>query len=367
MNNLSLFKNKENLQLLWEVLLDELHIQSQNTKLISNIYTIFESNINPFQNRANQQMSIIDLNKQFLQQVVLAVNRLFPNLKQEPNIKRITITDEEVAEPYKIEDIHAVRQTDFEKALEKQKIELENYMSPPKPRELNFSDRKVEEGKITAMDSLLADKMAERNLDMENIQATNYNTSAINPDQWLSSKETSVKNEKLGKEPNLSGSNHGRLKYINMDNDVVTLNNSTQKKVTWDLEDPINKTREETASIFQKLKTTTTVKPEQMIERTADSEQIDQKKYIEQPSMSLPKPESLPTLSINQSQTQSNIVLQQPPIIPNAEFIKQLNTMNDKIDQLYTMIFSLQELLRNNTESEKKIETQDDSELETRD
>ena len=60
----------------------------------------------------------MELNKNFLSQVVLAVNRLFPNIKQEQNIKRITISDEEIAEPYKIEDIQASRQIKFEKEVD---------------------------------------------------------------------------------------------------------------------------------------------------------------------------------------------------------------------------------------------------------
>ena len=104
MSNLSQFTNKDNIKMLWEVLLDELNINKNNTKLIGNIRTVFESNINPFSSRANPKLHIMELNKLFLSQVVLAVNRLFPSLKQDQRIQRITISDEEVSdfkEPYK--------------------------------------------------------------------------------------------------------------------------------------------------------------------------------------------------------------------------------------------------------------------------
>ena len=152
MSNLSQFTNKQNIKLLWEVLLDELHINTTNTKLVSNVRTVFESNVKPFTARTNPNTNIMDLNKQFLSQVVLAVNRLFPQFKQEQNIKRITIFDEEVSdfkEPYKIEDIHSLRQNDFEKEFEKKRMELENYMTPQKPKELDFSDINSD-GKIKA-------------------------------------------------------------------------------------------------------------------------------------------------------------------------------------------------------------------------
>ena len=138
--NISQFNNKQNFALLWEVLLDELNINMSNTSLLKNIKTVFESNIQPFMSKANPRSNIIELNKLFLSQVVIAVNKLFPNLKQEQNIKKIKISDDEYLEPYKIEDIQASRQNHFEKEVELKRLEMENYMAPQKPKELDFSD-----------------------------------------------------------------------------------------------------------------------------------------------------------------------------------------------------------------------------------
>jgi hypothetical protein len=234
MSSLSQFTNKENLKLLWDVLLDELNVNISNKTLVNNIRTVFESNINPFSLRANPKTNIMELNKQFLSQLVLAVNRLFPNFttfneakqKQDQNIKRITIFPEEenLSEPYKIEDIHASRQSDFEKELERKKMEMENYMTPQKPRELDFSDRNSD-SKIKAMDSLVADKMAQRNSEIEQFQNSNYN-STIDPDKWLTPKETSVKNDKTQiEQKNVTKNNqNSRLKHISIDsNNNITL------------------------------------------------------------------------------------------------------------------------------------------------
>ena len=83
MNNFSnlreQFTNKENLNLLWNVLLDEFNINNSNKKLINNIKIVFESNINPFILKANPRSNIMELNKLFLSQVVLAVNKLLSN------------------------------------------------------------------------------------------------------------------------------------------------------------------------------------------------------------------------------------------------------------------------------------------------
>ena len=342
MSNLSQFTNKQNINLLWDVLLDELCINSNNKSLISNIRTVFESNIKPFTSRSNPKTPIMELNKQFLSQVVLAVNRLFPNLtnlqKQEQNIKRITITNDEAAEPYKIEDIQSSRQSEFEKEVERKRMELENYMTPQKPKELDFTYGNLD-GKITAMDSLLADKLAQRNLDIEQLHNGNYNQT-IDPEKWLTSKETSVKNEK-----NVPLSNqpiNNRLKHINIDGDNISLNqdlnnNKNQKKVSFsDFSD-----ENSSVNIFQKLK------KQQPLEEIINTD-IEQKQYIEQKSQPLPE--------IKQEQINRGIIVQNPsisPIIPKNEMIKQLNDMNTKIDNLYEMVFkltnSIQELISDKT------------------
>jgi hypothetical protein len=337
MSVLSQFTNKQNLNLLWDVLLDELHINTSNTKLIRNIRSVFESNIKPFTARINHKSNIMDLNKQFLSQVVLAVNRLFPNFtnsnelnqKQEQHIKRITITDEEVLEPYKIEDIHASRQSEFEKDVEKKRLELENFMSPQKPKELDFSDRNSD-SKIKAMDSLIAEKMAQRNFELETLQKNNF-TASIDPDKWLTPKETSVKNEKNTPIIASQQKNNSKLKHISFDNDNnITLSVSENeqiptnfiKKVTWnDLE-----TQKEPINIFSKLKKQTSLEPFQ------DNE----KQYVEQKSMPLPQVNQ----EIIRNETSISISSNEP-VIPKTELVKQLNEMNQKIDNLYELVFNL--------------------------
>lgn len=333
MSNIQQFKNKENLKLLWDVLLDELNINSSNKSLVTNIRTVFESNINPFIARANPKYNIMELNKQFLSQVVLAVNRLFPNIKQEQNIKRITISDEEVLEPYKIEDIHASRQNDFEKEVERKRMEMENYMTPQKPRELDFSDKNLD-GKIKAMDSLVADKMDQRNMEIEQFQNSNYNTS-IDPEKWLKATETSVKNEKtvIDQKPIIKNNQNPRLKHISIDsnnNITLSINEIDQKikKVSWD----DSSDKESTINIFNKLKKQPVIEVNQ-----SDNIDTNEKQYIEQKSMPLPE--------VKQEEIIRNqITLPKPnnePIIPKTEIIKKLNEMNTKIDNLYEMIFKL--------------------------
>ena len=308
------FINPDNLDILWEVLLDELNINIENKSLLSNIRLVFESNLKLFTAKSNPNTNIINLNKQFLSQLLVAVNKLFPSLKNESNIKRINITNEEILEPYKIEDIQSARKSDFEKELELKKMELENYMSPVKPKELDFSFKNLDD-KIPSggMDSLLADKLAERNFDIDNIQHTNYNTSNINPEKWLKAKETSISSEKIEQRQ------FEQMANINKNSKKVSWNENVESYLNSNISLKIEETS--AIDIFQKLK----------------KNNLDESKYETQSSNPLPKQEEvLKNETISKPQINQNV-----PLIPNTEIIKQLNEMNKKIDNLFEMISKL--------------------------
>lgn len=364
MNFISLreqFTNRENLNLLWNVLLDEFNINSSNKNLINNIKIVFESNINPFISRANPKSNIMELNKLFLSQLVLAVNKLFPNFTSfnevNQNIKRITISDEDILnEPYKIEDIHASRQSEFDKTVQQKRIDMENYMTPQKPKELDFSD-KTTDVKITAMDSVIAEKMAQRNLEIEQLQNGNFNTSSsINIENWLTPKETSVKNDKtmFDKKSINKNNENNRLKHISIDNNNITLLEPEQKtqnlikKVSWD---DLTEQKEPALNIFNKLKKQPIIETNQDEGLNMNNDQ----KYVEQKSMPLP--------DIKQEEiirNQSTLIRpNNEPILPKTEIIKQLNEMNKKIDNLHEIVLKLMGLIEknNNVEITETIES----------
>ena len=323
MSNLSQFTNKQNLKLLWDVLLDEININASNKTLISNIKTIFESNIHPFTSRTNPNLNIMELNKQFLSQVVLAVNRLFPNLQKEQNIQKITIFPEieDNLDPYKIEDIQSLRQNEFEKEVEKKKIELDTYMTPNKPKELDFSNKNLD-GKIKSMDSLIAEKLEQRNLEIEYLQNNNYNTTIIDSENWLTPKETSVKNENI---------NFFKKNINNTNNINLTINELEQnkiKKVSFEKE-------ETTINVFSKLKKQT-------------SNINLNNSYDEQQSLPLPLPLIEEKQITEEKQINNFNKADKDPILPKAEIINQLNDMNIKIDKLYEIVSKLTNLIQDN-------------------
>lgn len=212
-SNISKFLNKQNLKLLLDVLLDELRIDTNNKTVVTNIRTVFESNINPFTSNANKtpHLLLVDLNKQFLSQVVIAVNRLFPNLKKEQEFKRINITSEEVLEPYKVEDIHSARQDNFEKQVLRKRLEFEKSINLNKPPELDFSE-KMDDGKIKEMDNLIAETIARRKFDIEQIQPK---TTSDDSENWR--QRDPLQRDPLQRDP---------LQQINK-------NNIQKKKVSW--------------------------------------------------------------------------------------------------------------------------------------
>jgi len=216
MNHLQQFKTNKNIKMLWEVLLDELNINPQNTAVVTNIYSVFESNINPFLAKANPNSGLMNLNKIFLTQIVAAVNRLFPNINQQQPVKLINISDEIVSnEPYKVEDIHNARQTEFETQVNQRRNDFESLVMVQKPKELDFSD-KAENSKIKEMEALIAETIAKRNFDIEQIN-TNMNTNANtgqSTDEWLKPNNTSLRTEKQ-QQQQVNDINQRKHKYVN--------------------------------------------------------------------------------------------------------------------------------------------------------
>ena len=227
MNNLQQFKTIKNVNMLWEVLLDELKINQQNTSLVSNVRSVFENNISLFLSKANPNSGLMNLNKIFLSQIVTAVNRLFPNInQQQQSTKLINISDEIINEPYKVEDIHSARQSEFESQVNQRRSEFENLAIHKKPKELDFSD-KAEISKIKEMEALIAETIAKRNFEIDQINTNmnanlksnsnsnpNSNSNSVSSDEWLKPNNTSVRADK--QQPIVSDMNQRKHKYVNV-------------------------------------------------------------------------------------------------------------------------------------------------------
>uniref|UniRef100_A0A6C0ISG7 Uncharacterized protein n=1 Tax=viral metagenome TaxID=1070528 RepID=A0A6C0ISG7_9ZZZZ len=335
MSTLENLISETNKQLLWEVLIDELKIASISQQTLSNIRIVFDKNLTIFRNKSNPSDQLIHLNKQFLKIMVIAVNKLFPNLKQERRIKKINISDEQLVTIdtninanilYKAEDIQQSRQAQLENLYNQKKDDFEQYTQVNKPKNLDFSDH-ISEEKITSMDNLLANAMAQRNADLQTIDNTYFNSqnNTTNVNNWLQSEETSNRLKQENSNSNLN--NNMKLKHINID----SFNNDTnnKKKVSW-----INELESEnTINIFSKLK-----KVEPAIEEK-------QSVYETQTSIPLPivQPNTSNTINNTNIITNTNDNVKPTPILTNSQIVKQLNDMNSKLDKLFALIETLVE------------------------
>lgn len=290
-NNVEQFNNNVNISLLWDVLLDEfINVKdsisiTDNTRLsiIENIRVIFNTNINMFVSKINPNLSIIELNKQFLRQVSLAINELIPNLRSHTNtnIKKIVIAEDDVQIPYKIEDIHEVRKTEFQRTVEKKKLEFDALLNPPPPKNIQLADNI--NNSFPSIDLLMAEKMKER-------------------EQYSSVSNSSVE-------------------HIIPD-----------KKVTWT----------DDTTFFNKLKKMNTSSNSSLLPSNAiyPNNDKDYTKYIEQPSISLNQIQPLNPI-INTIQTPSETIMSSIPVLSNSELLKQFKIINEKIDNLYQLFHSI--------------------------
>jgi hypothetical protein len=315
-NNLQQFKTNKNINMLWEVLLDELNINPQNTAIVTNIRSVFESNVNPFLARANPNSGLMNLNKIFLTQIVAAVNRLFPNInQQQQSVKLINISDEIVnTEPYKVEDIHNARQTEFETQVNQRRNDFESLVAVNKPKELDFSD-KAENSKIKEMEALIAETIAKRNFDIEQINTnmnTNQNTST---GEWLKPNNTSLRSEK--QQPQQENvTSQRKQKYVNVNvNDLekepalIGQLSSPSKKVSFNESNNVTMTIEE---------------------------------YMEPEAQEVI---NIPTNIFNKLKKVPEPVAK---IISEPNIQAQINDMNKKIDTLFTMMAELSRNLNQN-------------------
>ena len=286
MNNLQQFTSKKNIDMLWEVLLDELNVNLDNKVIMTNVKTVFESNINLFISKANPSSGLMNLNKLFLSQIITAVNRLFPNLKQDQDqqqMKLINISDEIMNdEPYKVEDIHSARQTDFEKQVNQRRSDFDNLVNIKKPKELDFSD-KTDNSKIVEMEALIAETVAKRKFDIDQIQTnlntnTYTNTNTNNSEEWLTSNETSLRSDKQQQNDNSNDLNQRKHKYVNINSLPKKVSFNEGNNITMNIEEfsdelPLQSTTNIPTNIFNKLKKIPLLTQEQTQDQTQSQDQ----------------------------------------------------------------------------------------------
>jgi len=305
MNIKDTFTHPTNIEMLWEILLDELHLTHSNPLFVSNTKHIFESIIPHFTNQLqdSNRTSIMEINKQFLAIVLQTVNTELTS----KNMKRIIITNEEYpTDAYKVEDIQTERKNALDKEVEKKRLELESYMNPPeKTRVIDFTD-KFEENTVL-IDTLLAEKIAERNTDIPTLNPIPANK-----------KKVSFENG-----PDIS---------LNLSGEDVLVTTNFQETF-------LNKLKP-----FKK-------------EFYTDTNTNANEKFAIQESMPLPVVTPIASLAkdvIPISIKESNA------IVPNQELVQQINSIHQKIDVLFEMVTKLTEQMYSKKQVKSETEDEDD-------
>ena len=253
--SINYFLEQENLQMLWEVLIDEPLIKQYcNSEVkMKELVRIFESNIKDFfMIEKNNCSNLIELNKKYVLLIINYVVKTTNTTNINSNIqssstpataataasaaatsqyRKIKIHPEEtIKQSITFEDIQNDRMTLFEKELNKKQEEFTNSMALPVPPVPNFSD--ALDQPISEIELEIKRIQEQRNYDIEIINNTNKNSNTSVGENWLKPQETSIKNEKLVKLANINTNNH------------------PNKHITWEDEEIQN----EANNIFGKLK-----------------------------------------------------------------------------------------------------------------
>ena len=193
------FLSQNNVEMLWEVLMDEDILKNKSADVVNQINQIFHKNIRPFYESERKNTNhLMELNKRFISLMINFVNKKYSSPSPSPIQTNIQNNNNNNNKPQFVthEDIQANRMNEFESQYNLKQQEFKNAMSLPVPEVPKFSD-KIDEP-LGQMDVILKRTMAQRNYDIEQLNKNNPNN--LTPSQienFLKPKETSIKNEKL--------------------------------------------------------------------------------------------------------------------------------------------------------------------------
>jgi hypothetical protein len=242
------FLSDTNVQMLWEVLIDEESIMKDKRTQETFVKTLPE-----FYERekSKPQTTLIGLNKQFIS-LMLNVLRQSPAqqvARTIPPAKKISITQEELQND---------RASHFEQELNKKQQEFTSAMAVPVPTTPVFTDN-TKDVPLTEMNMIIQRTIAERNLELDKFYKSANKGDAEN---WLKSAPTSIKEEKAVEKANVMKTIKIEKNDLNISLPTEVLNepSSFSKQISWgdnttiELNEP--KQIQTNDSIFSKLKKT---------------------------------------------------------------------------------------------------------------
>jgi len=281
MSNVSEFIKPDNVEILWEVILDENVIHTNDPNQITSIKNYFNNQLITYYEGEKMNptaFNLFQLNKNF-------ISTFITNIHTQQNQKNQQKPPLTLKKPDLVtsEDIHTDRKNKFDNDLAVRVNEFQNAMALPIPEAPRFSDKL--DKPINEMEALIAQTLAQRNFEIEQIHKGTNKTDA---EKWLKGEITSIKSSK-NVQQHQKINNGPEINYIqigeNMDsnnitNDIITLPNniyspsnanynstSTLKKtISWatnnnDIDNNIKLTIAEgpVVNIFSKLKSVASI------------------------------------------------------------------------------------------------------------
>ena len=266
------FLSTSNTEMLWNIIMEDVVTTTFNENMVMKyIRDVFHKNLGPFfEIEGKNTNDLIVLNKKYISWILGTINAFTKKNANTQNTANTPKNDDNKL--ITVEDIHKNRQTQFEQDLNERQQEFTNYMTVKTPEVPKFSIDLSEDVPIKELEQTIKQMAAQRNYDVDMINKNN--TNPVDAQNWLTPKETSVKNEKLShknsdmskntvisKPIDISKNNTSdTVKYIKIDtinldsskhNNVVDLD----KHITWQDQMPTTEESNTTESnIFNKLK-----------------------------------------------------------------------------------------------------------------
>jgi len=205
------FIQKDNVNMLWEVISDEEIFKFLSRDIQAKVYQLFLNNIQGFfDNERVKTNLLVDINKKYILLILNNINKIYPS---QPS--KITIHNDPVKELITYEEIQNERKSQFEIDFNKRQEDFEDFMTVKAPPIPEFAD-KDKDIPIHEMDKILKDMQSQRNYEIEQINRTYTNSSQT--DNWLKPQETSLKTEKFTpriQEQQQPHQTYNRFKFLN--------------------------------------------------------------------------------------------------------------------------------------------------------
>jgi hypothetical protein len=232
------FLSKDNVELIWDVIMDEDVIQNKTKDIIIDINNALNKLIRDFYNSERTKFpNLVEMNKYFITLMLNYISNYISNANSNMNKKNQNQNQNQYQlqqfnqnninqkEPITSEDIQQNRVSQFEKELQKKQQEFQNAVTMQMPPIPNFSDKLDEP--IGEIEMEVKKMMAQRNYDVETF-TNNMNKSGNENNNWLQSQETSIKNEKM------QNNNNNNIKNENVTTNINTnTNTNTNSKIKY--------------------------------------------------------------------------------------------------------------------------------------